>query len=131
MKVTTKARYGLRALVRLAKNGETPLSLSHIAEEESVSVKYLERIFSSLKRGEIVEAASGKKGGYRLAKPASEITVADVMQAVGERTSLLECVGDTRSCQRWQNCPTRSLWSRLSTILENEMRNMSIADLIG
>ena len=131
MKVTTKARYGLRALVRLAKNGGAPLPLSSIAEGESVSVKYLERIFSSLKRGGIVEAASGKKGGYRLARPASEITIADVLRAVGERISLLDCVEDTESCQRWQNCPTRDLWRRLSSLLENEMQNMSIADLIG
>jgi len=130
--MSTRTRYGLRAVIELtkaeAKKGGA--SVSEIARKQGLSVKYLENIFSALRRAGIVKAVSGRQGGYRLLKQANEITVFDVMRAVGEGTALVKCVKDARICDKSRKCKARKFWKRLSELIETATRTVKLADFV-
>ena len=132
MRVSTRGRYGLRALVDLAVNSSHgPVALREIAERQDVSESYLEQVFASLRKAGLVTAVRGPQGGYELAKPAAEITAGDVLRVLEGPISPVHCVdpiGD-RHCRRERACATRGFWLDLRDHLNSFLDAASLKDL--
>ncbi|MDR1740422.1 MAG: Rrf2 family transcriptional regulator [Synergistaceae bacterium] len=134
MKLSTNTRYGLRALSALCtrykeSGGEVkPVAVSDIARRQDIPPSYLEQIFAKLRRGKLIESVRGAQGGYVLACPASEITVAKVMRALEERINLGECQTET-GCHKAAQCATYSLWRRMKESLDGILETTTLEDI--
>ena len=107
----------------------TPLSV--VAERQSLPLAYLEQLFVPLRRAGLVESARGRSGGYRLAKPANEISVADVMDAVEEDTRFTRCSHNDPRCSAATPCVTHGLWNALSEATGRFLSSVSLADVVA
>ncbi|PIX24913.1 MAG: AsnC family transcriptional regulator, partial [Deltaproteobacteria bacterium CG_4_8_14_3_um_filter_45_9] len=115
MKISTKIRYGSRAMLELASRyGEGPIELKEIAKKENISLKYLEQVINPLRAAGLVKSIRGSKGGYSLAKPPSEICLYNVIETLEGPLNLLECLRDSKVCQKVPSCVTRDIWKEVS-----------------
>lgn len=131
MKLTTKGRYAVTAMLDLAIHGaDGPVCLSHIAARQDISLAYLEQLFTRLRRQGLVESTRGPGGGYRLRRGAADISVAMVIAAVDEPLDSTRCNGD-RNCQRGERCLTHQLWEDLSLHIHDFLDDISLAALAG
>jgi Rrf2 family protein len=129
MKVNTKVRYGLRAILRIAEGyGGPPVSISTISEEQDISGKYLEQVIGPLRRSGLVVSQKGVKGGYVLASDPSEITLWQVIQALDNHPHLVECVDDPASCSRIDCCVTHEVWKLLDARMQEVWRSFTHGD---
>lgn len=130
MRISTRGRYGLRALVELARNfGSGPLLMSQIAEKQDFSRKYLHALLTSLKTAGIVRSARGSGGGYMLGREPSKITLSEVFKVLEGSLSLVDCVEDSKVCSRADSCETRNVWQGLSRKIDRHLSEISLADL--
>lgn len=115
MRLTSKGRYGVSAMVDINNNGKSgkPVTLAAISERQFISLSYLEQLFRSLRAGGLVRSIRGPGGGYLLAHPANEITIADVIQAVNEPIRTTMCENAVRGCHRGKRCETHQLWDAM------------------
>ena len=114
MKLTTKGRYAVTAMLDLALHNEKgPVTLADIADRQGISLSYLEQLFSRLRKQELVNSVRGPGGGYSLASPASELHVAQVISAVDEVVDATRC-GGAGNCHNNERCLTHDLWHDLS-----------------
>lgn len=133
MRLTTRGRYAVTALLDLALQAsldEQPITLAEIAARQSISVAYLEQLFSKLKRKGLILSSRGAMGGYRLAKPTHEIAILDIIEAVNESVDATLCDGQG-NCRKGAKCLTHDLWQDLSTQIENYLSGVTIADLVA
>lgn len=130
MWVSTKAQYGMRALVEVALSGDEPISLKTVAERQLLSHQYLEQIFAILRRAGIVEAIRGAHGGYRLARPLEEIDSLEVVELLEGSVAPVSCIVDAANCVRVGMCSTESLWRRVDSAVRQVLRSTSLADLV-
>lgn len=129
MRLTTKGRYAVTAMLDLALHAKSaPISLAEISERQKISLAYLEQLFSRLRREGIVASVRGPGGGYRLAKPANEVSVADIVVAVNESIDATRC-GSQSNCQDGQVCLTHHLWMGLNGQIEQYLRSVNLATL--
>ncbi|MFZ2782208.1 MAG: Rrf2 family transcriptional regulator [Rectinemataceae bacterium] len=127
--ITTRSRYGLRLLIELAEKGDTqPIDLGGIAERQGIPEQYLSKLVIPLKAAGIVKASRGAKGGYSLARPASEIDLYTVVEVLEGRSSLLECTADPGLCARSGECKTLPVWIGLDKTIRNYLQGMTVAD---
>ena len=132
MELTTKGRYAVTAMADIAGQGDAQaVPLSQIAERQSLPLAYLEQIFVGLRRAGLVESARGRSGGYRLGRPASEISILAVMTAVEEGTHFTRCSDDDPRCSRDTPCLTHSLWTNLGQVTSQFFAAVSLADVVG
>ncbi|MGV0953392.1 MAG: Fe-S cluster assembly transcriptional regulator IscR [Fluviibacter sp.] len=130
MRLTTKGRFAVTAMIDLALNGgERPVTLSAISERQGISLSYLEQLFAKLRRHEIVESVRGPGGGYCLGRLASAISVADVILAVDEPLDATQC-GGLENCKSDHRCMTHDLWSTLNRKMLDYLASVSLADLV-
>lgn len=128
----TRVRYGLRLLVRLAILGESRhLSMSEIAMEEGVSIKYLEQIVSLLKPLGILESVRGARGGYCLVKPPSAISMAEVFESLGGLSASAPCLEDPKVCSRVPVCTTKPFWQKFDSQIRTYLAGISLADVVA
>lgn len=115
MRLTSKGRYAVSAMVDLNKNGKDgkPVTLSAISERQFISLSYLEQLFRSLRIGGLVKSVRGPGGGYLLARPADDISVAEVIRAANETIRTTLCENAVRGCHRGKRCDTHQLWESL------------------
>ena len=126
MIVSSKGRYALRVMVALAQAPEGEfIPLKAIAQAEDISQKYLESIMSILSKGNLVDASHGKNGGYRLNRPVAEYTVGQILRLTEGDLSPVAC---DAGCDR--NCPTRPMWNRLSTMIDEFFDGITLAQLM-
>jgi Rrf2 family cysteine metabolism transcriptional repressor len=131
VKISTRSRYGLRALLELALHyGEGPLMMQKIADSQGVSRKYLDSIFASLKTAGLVRSRRGVGGGHLLAKEPTTVKLGDVMRALEGPLSLVDCVGDSALCDRSHRCVTRDVWSEVGAAIDTVLDNITLADLV-
>lgn len=129
MKLTTKGRYAVTAMLDLAINkGDGPISLAEIAQRQGISLSYLEQLFARLRRQGLVSSVRGPGGGYVLGRYASEIDIAEVILAVDEKVDATGC-GQKAGCVGGQRCLTHDLWQDLSDQIRDYLRGISLADL--
>jgi Rrf2 family iron-sulfur cluster assembly transcriptional regulator len=132
MNVTTRARYALRAVIDIARHEhDGPVRGVDVARREGVSAGYLERLLLPLVEGGVIESRKGPGGGFRLARPAKEISVRDVVLASGESVELAPCVGDDCSaCARASDCPACGVWNGLSRVAGGYLANRLISEFV-
>lgn len=130
MKLSTKGRYAVTAMLDLALHHESgPVTLTDIANGQGISLSYLEQLFARLRRDGLVEGMRGPGGGYRLARPASAISVADIITAVDENVDVTRCAG-RENCQDGERCLTHDLWTELSQQLYEFLDGITLAQLV-
>lgn len=129
MRLTTKGRFAVTAMLDLALNGCAGMvGLAAISERQKISLSYLEQLFGKLRRQGIVESVRGPGGGYRLARPAACISVAEIVQAVDEVLDATQCHGQQDCCDR-HSCLTHELWSSLNARMQEYLAGISLQDL--
>lgn len=131
MELNTRGRYAVMALADIAKHsGEGSVSLSSIAERQHLSLAYLEQIFMVLRRAGLVDSVRGRAGGYRLARPASEIRVAEIMRAADEGTRMTRCHDGDGGCLGETRCLTHGLWAALGEEIESFLSRVSLQEVL-
>lgn len=132
MKLSTKARYGLRAVVEIAKNygATTPAKRKDIAVNQNISDSYLENILIILKNNKIVETTRGANGGYVLCREPKDITVYEVVIALEGPLDLVDCVGNTKSCEKSSFCAAHTVWKELSDQWKSTLEKISLKDML-
>lgn len=133
MKLSTKGRYGLRALVDLAVYSEEEnVSISSIAGRQKISESYLEQLMAKLKKAGLVVSIRGAGGGYKLGKPAEEISVGDVLRALEGNLDAVECAGlkPDRGCQGADLCVTKYVWQRINESITQAVDDISLSQLV-
>ncbi len=132
MELNTRGRYAVMALADLAKHGGSDaVPLSAVADRQQLSVAYLEQIFLKLRRAGLVESARGRAGGYRLARPANQLNVAEIMRAAEEETRMTRCTsGSGVGCLGEERCLTHSLWHALGNHIAGFLANVSLQDVL-
>lgn len=134
MKLSTKGRYGLRAVVDLALHSEEEVvALSSIAERENISISYLEQLIPKLKKAGIVLSIRGAQGGYKLAKSATEISVGDILRALEGSLNPVECaevMGGDSNCSGADLCVTKYVWKRISDSINDAVDHIYLSELV-
>ena len=131
VRLSTTARYSLRALSDLcACSGGGPVSVSDIAARQNIPVNYLEQLFGKLRRAGILESVRGAQGGYYLARPAGEVTIAEILQALGEPFIFGSCQTD-KGCENAVTCPTFNLWRRVKGSVDEILSTTTLEDITG
>jgi Rrf2 family cysteine metabolism transcriptional repressor len=139
MMFSTKAEYGVRVMANLAaRNGDAPVSLGSIAEAEGLPLAYLEHLVQRLRRAGLVESRRGAHGGYTLARPAGEITMAEVVAALEGEIAPIECITEgsdgalvcAREAASDRACPTKLLWTRVQGSIVRTLEDITLSDLV-
>ena len=131
MRLTTKGRFAVTAMVDLAmRGGKAPVTLAAISERQKISLSYLEQLFGKLRRNNIVESVRGPGGGYYLARPGSKISIADIVVAVDEPLDATKC-GGKGDCHGEQHpCITHDLWMGLNEKIHSYLEDISLQQLV-
>ncbi|MBN1764818.1 MAG: Rrf2 family transcriptional regulator [Sedimentisphaerales bacterium] len=128
MKLSTRVRYGLRAMVELAKeSGGRPIPLRKLAENQAISIKYLEQMVASLKSDGLIESVRGAEGGYKLARSADDITVLDIYNSLNLIGNPIDCYAEP--CERKYICSTREVWAEVIEVMNEVMRKKTLGQL--
>ena len=131
MKLSTRSRYGLRAVLELAiEYGNKPMQIKKIADREDISSKYLEQLMSTLKSAGIVRSVRGPKGGYFLAKPPSEVKLSHVFLALEGPLITADCVDHPEFCVRCTDCVTRQVWTEIHDAMMSVLESQTMEDLV-
>jgi Rrf2 family transcriptional regulator, cysteine metabolism repressor len=139
MMFSTKAEYGIRVMVELARQrGDEPIPLAEIAERGGLPLAYLEHLVARLRKADLVTSRRGSRGGYLLARPAAEITMAEVVEALEGSIAPIECISEASDgsivCAREADldhvCPTKLLWTRVRFSIVTTLRETTLADLL-
>jgi Rrf2 family iron-sulfur cluster assembly transcriptional regulator len=130
MRLTTKGRYAVTAMLDLALHGtDSPVSLADISGRQDISLSYLEQLFAKLRRNDLVSSVRGPGGGYRLSRSGSDIFVAQIIDAVNETVDATGC-GGTADCQQGEVCLTHYLWCDLSKQIHTFLSDISLSNLV-
>ena len=131
MKLTTKGRYAVTAILDLALHqGQGPITLADIAQRQGISLSYLEQLFSRLRKEGLVSSMRGPGGGYTLGRDAGEIFIAQVITAVDEKVDTTKC-GGAHNCHNNQRCLTHDLWMDLSRRIYDYLNRISLQELMS
>ena len=134
MRVTTRGRYGLRAILKLtASEKGKPIPIRELSEQEEISPEFLEQIFFRLRKAGIIKSTRGPGGGFQLDKSPDEITVKEIFDAVGEEISLTPCTSDTdprAPCPRDGNCIARDMWVETSNMLIQYLDGITVKSIL-
>lgn len=131
MKLSTKCRYGSRAVMeiaRICKDG--PVKRKDIVKNQQISDSYLENILISLKNGGIIDTIRGANGGYLLRRSPNDITLLEIVNNLDGTLSPVECLDNTSVCSRSARCATRMAWSRMKKAKEDVLRNITVQELL-
>jgi Rrf2 family transcriptional regulator, cysteine metabolism repressor len=133
MKISTKGRYGLRAMIDLAINSAGDhVSLNSIAERQNVSENYLEQVFSTLRKAGLVKSIKGAQGGYVLSDRASNITVGDVLRALEGNLSVIDDASEAKSGSKsMEQCLSKNVWERINESVNSIVDSISVEDLVN
>ncbi len=130
MKLSTKGRYGVKAMVDLAINyGEQPISIKSISERQSISEYYLEQLFSSLRRAKLIKSVRGAQGGYILNRAPEEITIYDVINVLEGPIEVSDCLEDG-ACNKVDCCATRLLWKKIKNSIDSVTSSITLKDIV-
>jgi Rrf2 family transcriptional regulator, cysteine metabolism repressor len=139
MMFSTKAEYGVRVMVELARHdGDGPIPLAEVAETDGLPLAYLEHLVARLRRADLVESRRGARGGYLLARPAAEITMAEIVEALEGAIAPIECISEgddgvlvcAREAEADHVCSTKLLWTRVRFSIVQTLQDMTLAELV-
>lgn len=131
MKITTKVRYGSRAILQIAFNyGIKITKREEIVREQGIPNSYLENILVALRSGGLIITKRGPSGGYNLSRPPSEISLMDIYKSIEGTIALVDCVRSPSSCKRFKYCPTTKVWKKLSINIQETLEAITLRDLL-
>ncbi len=131
MRLTTKGRFAVTAMLDLAMNGgKGPVTLAGISQRQSISLSYLEQLFGKLRRHTLVESVRGPGGGYTLARALDKLSVADIVIAVDEPLDATQC-GGRENCKDDRRCMTHDLWATLNEKMYEYLDSVKLSDLVA
>ena len=131
MRLSTRMRYGTRALVDLALSEDrAPVTTAEIAERQEISPKYLEQLLTTLRNAGLVRSMRGAQGGHTLARRPEDISLREIYQHLEGPDCLVDCSADPRECHRSDRCPTREVWTRMYTACMEVLEATSLRDLV-
>jgi len=131
MRLTTKGRFAVTAMIDLALRGEDgPVALAGVSERQKISLSYLEQLFGKLRRYKLVDSVRGPGGGYCIARPLDQVAVADIIRAVDEQLDATQC-GGREDCLEDHRCMTHELWSTLNAKMFEYLSSVTLADLVA
>lgn len=133
MKLSTRGKYGVRALFEVARNyGQGPLAIKEIAERQKISLSYLEQILHRLGKAGIIESVRGPHGGYQLARRPGELTIGDVVRALEGPIALSHCLepGVSDSCYQADDCVARLVWAQVGEKIEKALDSITFDHLL-
>lgn len=137
MRISTKGRYGLRALLEVAVSSDTePVSIRSISENQNISEAYLEQLMPKLRKAGLIESQRGAAGGYRLTRPADEISVGEVLRALEGELDAVDCPGlkeissEEEGCSESQTCVTKYVWQKINESISRTVDEISLGTLV-
>lgn len=132
MRLSTRARYALRMMLDVARNGgeDEPVSLAAVAERTDLSRGYLEQLAQSLRAARLLRGVAGRHGGYRLALPATQITVGHVIEALIGPVCVVDCIEDPEGCPRAEFCECRVVYALINRKIAEVMHTYTLSDLL-
>lgn len=133
MRLSTKGRYGVKAMFELALSyGEGPVALNSIAEKQNISIHYLEQLFASLRKAELVKSIRGAQGGYLLARKPQDITIGDIIRTLEGPLALSDCIieEDGNECEKAEYCVTRTVWEKIRDSINDAIDSITLQDMI-
>ena len=131
MKLSTRTRYGMRAVLELAENyGKGPLQLKIIAQRQEISVKYLEQLMTVLRSAGFVRSTRGSKGGYLLAKAPEQIKLSDIFHCLEGSVVTVECVENESYCTRTNDCVARQIWAEVQKAVMGVLQSITLQNLV-
>jgi Rrf2 family protein len=131
MRISTRARYGLRLMLDLAlKFGKGPIFLKEVSRSQEISEKYLGQIIMPLKAAGLVKSFRGAHGGYTLQREPEKITVREIVATLEGDLNLVECVANPSSCERYAGCVTQEVWCQISRAVSDTLEGITLADLV-
>jgi Rrf2 family protein len=133
MRLSTKGRYGLKAIFDLALHyGEGPISLTCISERQHISLSYLEQIFSTLRKSGYITSIRGAQGGYELSTIPKEITVGDILRPLEGQLAPVSCVNSSNQqhCDKSGECVTRDVWEKIHKSITDVVDSITLQDMI-
>ncbi|MFC2051652.1 RrF2 family transcriptional regulator [Chloroflexota bacterium] len=131
MKLSTRSRYGTRALLDIALHAQGgKILLRDVAQRQQISPMYLEHIITPLVATEIIKSTRGAKGGVSLAKPAEQINLSEVIRILEGSITLVECINNPNVCSRSKSCVTRDVWGELKKAMDGVLENLTLQDLV-
>lgn len=132
MKLSTKTRYGTRALLDLAihQTENSPVPLKDIAKRQIISPTYLEHIMALLISAGLINSVRGSKGGVYLSKPAQKINLKEVVELLEGQTAPVECLAGTKTCPRSSLCATQDLWNEVGKAIDQVLKSTTLKDLV-
>ena len=130
MKLSTRTRYAVRAMIELANHDiNRPLQLKIIAQRQEISIKYLEQLMAVLKSAGLINSIRGAKGGYALARTPNQITINDILHCVEGPIATVECVEDSNRCSKAADCAAREVWKRVEQAIGNVLKSITLQDV--
>jgi Rrf2 family protein len=131
MKLSTRARYGTRALLDLAiHQDEAPVSLKDVARRQEISVQYLEHLITPLITAGIVRSRRGPKGGVSLARPPKQVVLSEIFQILEGSISPVECIDNPKLCSRSESCVTRDIWNEMKKAMNGVLESTTLENLV-
>ncbi len=132
LKVSAKGRYGVRAMMDLAMNqkGDVPVFLSDVAKRQAISEKYLAQIFSILRTAGLVTTVRGRKGGFLLSRPSSQVTVGTIITVLEGPCMLADCGAKRKMCPGSKGCAARDLWLLLGRSIDEVLSSYTLERLV-
>lgn len=131
MRLSTRARYGTRALLDIAVHAQgSPAQLKDIAERQQISPSYLEQVVRPLLAAGLVRSSRGSKGGFQMGKAPEKIRLIEVIQILEGSLMLVECVGSPETCSRSEYCVTRDVWSEMGAAIVGVLESVTLQDLV-
>jgi len=133
MKLSTKGKYGVRAVFEIARHyGKGPISIKEIAERQGISFSYLEQILHRLGKAGHIESVRGPAGGYLLAKKPGDLTIGDIVRALEGPIALSHCLepGEAGDCSQTDDCVARMVWTKVGAKIEEALDSISFNDLL-
>ncbi|RXI38663.1 transcriptional regulator [Clostridium tetani] len=130
MKLSTKGRYGVRAMIDLALNyGNIPISIKSISERQNISEYYLEQLFATLRKADLIKSIRGAQGGYLLSREPKDINIAEIIETLEGPVELSNCVSQGE-CENMDSCSTRLLWVRIKESIDNVTKTTTLQDMV-
>lgn len=133
MKLSTKGKYGVRAVYEIARHfGKGPITIKEIAERQGISFSYLEQILHKLGKAGLIESVRGPAGGYLLAKEPLHLTIGDIIRTLEGPIALSHCLepGDTGDCNQADDCVARMVWTKVGAKIEEALDSITFEDLL-
>ena len=130
MKLSTKTSYGIRALAELAYNEEKPMLLKEISKSQRISMKYLDHIFSQLKKNGLIKKLKAKKGGYLLSRNPGNITIYEVINTL-EGLEIIDCIDKNMPCPLMETCGSRIIWQKVKNNIKKITNEITLKDIVN